>query len=139
MNRSARYSKITSIDQLRNERMKLESEIANREMMLSMRCKNLINYFSIANLLSVAISRINSFNTIVTWIESAYKFVRSIIKGKNKQQDTEQEPVAEQPEQSKKRTSTVKQQKQSKNRQTKKVQAKGETKKKQTKKSSFTK
>ena len=115
MSRSARYSKIASIDQLRNERMKLESDIANRELMLNMRLKNLINYFSIANLLSVAISRIKSFNTIIAWAENAYKFIRSIIKGKNKQ-EVEQEPVTEQP---KKRKATEKQQKQTRKTQTK--------------------
>ena len=86
MNRSVRYSKIDSIDRLRNERRLLESDIANKEHLLGLQCNDIRNYFSIANIISVFISKANSFNLLLTWTRNAFNFIRSVINDESEKQ-----------------------------------------------------
>ena len=92
MNRSVRYSKIDSIDRLRNERRLLESDIANREHLLGLQCNDIKNYFSVANIVSVFMSKANSFNLLLTWTRNIFSFIRSIINDESeKRPDTPKE------------------------------------------------
>ena len=80
MNRSIRYSKISSLNQLRNERARLKSDITNKELLLNLQCKDFTEYFSVANMISLFLSRINSLTPFWTWAQSAYNFIRSLLK-----------------------------------------------------------
>ena len=80
MSRATRYSKITTLNQLRNERARLESDITNKEFLLNLQYRDITEYFSIANMISLFVSRINSLTPLWTWAQSAFNFIRSLFK-----------------------------------------------------------
>ena len=80
MNRSARYSKISTLNQLRNERARLESDITNKELLLNLQFRDITEHFSIANMVSLFLSQINSLTPFLTWVQSAFNFFRTLFK-----------------------------------------------------------
>jgi len=80
MNRSIRYSKISTLSQLRNERARLESDITNKELLLNLQYREITEYFSIANMISLFVSRINSLTPLFSWVQSAFNFIRSLFR-----------------------------------------------------------
>ena len=80
MNRSIRYSKISTLNQLRNERGRLESDITNKELLLNLQYREITEYFSIANMISIFVTRINSLTPLITWAQSVFSFIRSLLR-----------------------------------------------------------
>jgi len=79
MNRSIRYSKISTLSQLRNERARLKSDITNKELLLNLQYREITEYFSIANMISLFVSRLNSLTPLFSWVQSAFNFIRSLF------------------------------------------------------------
>ena len=90
MNRSTRYSKITTLNQLRNERARLDSDITNKELLLNLQYRDISEYFSIANMISLFVSRIKSLSPLFTLAQSAFNFIRSLFED---DEDTIEKPI----------------------------------------------
>jgi hypothetical protein len=76
MKRSHKYATIDSFSKLREERYKLQSEIANRELMLSLNYSELKESLSITRFLTNLITKIS---VIMPMIQMAKKLYRSAI------------------------------------------------------------
>ena len=87
MSRSIRYSKISNLNQLRNERARLDSDITNKELLLSLQCREITEYFSLANMVSFFVSRVNSLAPLFTWVQSAFNFFWALLGNNNKEEE----------------------------------------------------
>jgi septation ring formation regulator EzrA len=76
MKRSHKYATIDSLSKLREERYKLQSEIANRELMLSLNYSELKESLSITRFLTNLITKIS---VIMPMFQMAKRLYRSVI------------------------------------------------------------
>lgn len=76
MKRSGKYAEIRTLSQLREEQFKLQSEIANREIVLNLHYSELKESLSITRFLTNLITKIS---VIMPMFQMAKKLYRSVI------------------------------------------------------------